>query len=113
MVRNGQSSAELIAAMPSLATHRPPWLPWWDPGTVRLVFDGTPPPTAPVAPKLRRDRCERAALMRKRSRMLGPRVLDGTGQLHHDWGRATAGPTVHPGWVHCGAFTVPLDKRQY
>ena len=107
MVRNGQSSAELIAAMPSLATHRPPWLPWWDPGTVRLVFDGTPPPTAPVAPKLRRDRCERAALMRKRSRMLG------TGQLRHDWGRATAGPAVHPGWKHCGAFTRVGEKRKY
>ena len=106
MVRNGQSSAELIAAMPSLATHRPPWLPWWDPGTVRLVFDGTPPPTAPVAPKLRRDRCERAALMRKRSRMLG------TGQLC-SWGRAATGPAVHPGWKHCGAFTRVGEKRKY
>ena len=112
MVRDGHSTAELIAAMPGLVVHRPAWLPWWHPGTVQLVFDGPPPPTAQPAPKLRRDRCETAALQRKRARMLGPRALAGTGQLHHDWGRAAAGPTVHPGWKHRGAFTVPPDKRQ-
>ena len=109
MVRNAHSSAELISRIPALTVHRPPWLPWWHPGTARLVFDG-PPPAAQPAPKLRRDRCETAALQRKRARMLGPRTLAGTGQLHHDWGRST--PTVHPGWKHRGAFTVPPDKRQ-
>ena len=113
MVRDGQSTAELIAAMPSLAVFRPAWLPWWHPGTVRLVFDEPPPPTAQHAARMRRDRCETAALQRKRARMLGPRTLDGTGQLHHGWGRAAAGPAMHPGWKHRGAFTVPLDKRQY
>ena len=113
MVRDGQSTAELIAAMPSLAVHRPPWMPWWHPGTVELVFDEPPPAAAQPAERLRRDRCETAALVRKRARMLGPRTLDGTGQLHHGWGRAAAGPAMHPGWKHRGAFTVPLDKRQY
>ena len=110
MVRDGHSSAELIAAMPGLAVHRPAWLPWWHPGTVELVFDGPPPPAAQPVARTRRDRCERAALMRKRARMLGPRALGGTGQLRHDW---ATGPAVHPGWKHRGAFTVPPDKRQY
>ena len=113
MVRDAQSSAELIARMPGLAVHRAAWLPWWHPGTVRLVFDEPQPPTAQPAERLRRDRCETAALVRKRARMLGPRTLDGTGQLHHGWGHAAAGPAMHPGWKHRGAFTVPLDKRQY
>ena len=113
MVRNAHSSCELIARIPALVVHRPAWLPWWHPGTVELVFDGPPPPAAQPAPRMRRGRCETAALARKRARMLGPRVLDGTGQLHHGRGRAAAGPAVHPGWKHYGAFTVPVDKRQY
>ena len=112
MVRDAHSAAELIARMPGLAVSRPAWMPWWHPGTVRLVFDEPPLPTAQPAERLRRDRCETAALQRKRARMLGPRTLDGTGQLHHGWGRAAAGP-IHPGWKHSGAFTVPLDKRRY
>ena len=110
MVRDAHSAAELIARMPGLIVHRPPWLPWWHPGTVRLVYDEPPPPTAQPAERLRRDRCETAALQRKRARMLGPHTLDGTGQLH--WGRAAAGP-IHPGWRHSGAFTQVGEKRKY
>ena len=112
MVRDGQSTAELIAAMPSLAVHRPAWLPWWHPGTVRLVYHEPSPPTAQPAARMRRDRCETAALVRKRARMLGPRALDGTGQLHHSWGHAATGP-IHPGWKHSGAFTQVGEKRKY
>ena len=110
MVRDGQSTAELIAAMPSLAVHRPAWLPWWHPGTVRLVIDEPPPPAAQPAARMRRDICETAALARKRVRMLGPRALDDIGQLH--WLRAAAGP-IHPGWKHSGAFTQVGEKRKY
>ena len=112
MVRDAQSTAELIAAMPSLAVHRPPWMPWWHPGTVELVFDEPPPAAAQPAERLRRGRCETAALVRKRARMLGPRALDGTGQLHHGWGHAATGP-IHPGWKHSGAFTQVGEKRKY
>ena len=75
MVRDAHSAAELIARMPGLVVHRPPWLPWYHPGTVELVFDEPPPAAAQPAERLRRDRCETAALVRKRARMLAPWVL--------------------------------------
>jgi hypothetical protein len=112
MVRDAQSSAQLIARVPGLAVSRAAWLPWWHPGTVELVFDEPPPAAAQPAERLRRGRCETAALVRKRARMLGPRALDGTGQLHHSWGHAATGP-IHPGWKHSGAFTQVGEKRKY
>jgi hypothetical protein len=104
MVRSAHSSAELIARVPSLAVSRPAWLPWWHPGTVELVFDEPQPPAVQPGARMRRDRCETAALVRKRARMLGPRALDGTGQLHHGWGHAADRPAVHPGWKHGAAL---------